>query len=344
MADMTDVEARSTALVKTLGEGSDMRRRSTHELLVKVQDLEIARHDYKTRRMQVKEEIERIQSARKQAVTEALQLSASAEQGKQVLIAIQETLAQQRGDLRAVQEELSKERSKRVTVQRSLHELLNKQKHLEVMYTAALSNRDHIQAKLDALPYKQATENATKLRRQLKTVEGEATKVSDTMVQRKVALQRIVRESGVVTTALTKARDQVNTLNGTCTDLLREQASLADTLAHEKKALIASKEKADALHQHHHLTKEKIENTKSKKEYMESETALLEVDIRNYGERRRALRAAQEKNKQPLFDLPASPLHPGPDDDQVGDGSKVALSEGQGPTMWGQVNFEDLQL
>jgi len=60
MADMTDVEARSTALVKTLGEGSDMRQRSTHELLVKVQDLEIARHDYKTRRMQVKEEIERI--------------------------------------------------------------------------------------------------------------------------------------------------------------------------------------------------------------------------------------------------------------------------------------------
>ncbi len=69
-------------------------------------------------------------------------------QGKHVLIAIQETLQQQRRDLREVQEELSKERSKRVTVQRSMQELLNKQQHLQVMYTAALSNRDQVQAKL----------------------------------------------------------------------------------------------------------------------------------------------------------------------------------------------------
>ena len=148
MNDLSEVEAKSAALVKILGEGSETRKRRTHELLVKVQDLEIKRHDYKTRRIHVNEEIDSLKSARKQAVLEALQLSVSAEQGKHVLVAIQETLQQQRRDLREVQEELSKERSKRVTVQRSMHELQNKQQHLQVMYTAALSSRDQVQARL----------------------------------------------------------------------------------------------------------------------------------------------------------------------------------------------------
>jgi hypothetical protein len=61
------VEAKSAALVKILGEGSEARKRRTHELLVKVQDLEMKRHDYKSRRMHVNADIDQLQSARKQA-------------------------------------------------------------------------------------------------------------------------------------------------------------------------------------------------------------------------------------------------------------------------------------
>jgi hypothetical protein len=61
----------------------------------------------------------------------------------------------------------------------------------------------------DALPYKPATENVTRLRRELKAVEDEATKVSDTVVQRRLTLDKTLGASGEVTTALTRARDQV---------------------------------------------------------------------------------------------------------------------------------------
>ena len=94
---------------------------------------------------------------------------------------------------------------------------------------------------LDALPYKQASENATRLRRELKAVEDEAAKVSDTVVQRRSTMEKTLRASGEVTTALTRARDQVKNLNGTSEDLLKELRTLVEALDTESKKLQASK-------------------------------------------------------------------------------------------------------
>ena len=143
-AEMVELQQKLEALAELTKQDYPLRQRQIVELRARVETLKMQRADEEARFGVLAAEKDALTEDRREALAQALDMSASAQKGKEVLMAIQEALVKERTQLEQVSESLQKEKARRVMEDRGLQQHRQRSEHLGVMLRQARHARDQV--------------------------------------------------------------------------------------------------------------------------------------------------------------------------------------------------------